>query len=210
MAPVHGEQARASTRTPRPIERIENARDVCLPDRQELYELFYENYTKNYGLYPHDLSSQVTRLFSIRFDSDTRYFDDPYQCVPKDGFTPMFERMIASPDITVRLGTDYRSVATSERFGRLIYTGPIDEYFDYTYGRLPYRSLAFRFETLDVADSRRRHGQHQATDYIPHHGVQTPDATEASQKHLYEYEREGVHLSSREPTPAVELYKPDP
>lgn len=151
--PFTAEQARAFYADRRvPIEKIENARDVVVSQiGQELYELFYENYTKKlWGLYPHDLAPQVTRRVPIRFDRDTRYFDDPYQGVPKDGFTPMFERMIASPDITVRLGTDYRSVATSERFGRLIYTGPIDEYFDYTYGRLPYRSLAFRFETLDV------------------------------------------------------------
>ncbi len=135
-----------------PVERIENARDVVVSQiGQELYELFYENYTKKlWGLYPHELAPQVTRRVPIRFDRDTRYFDDPYQGVPRDGFTRTFERMIASPRITLRLHTDYRSVATSERFGRLIYTGPIDEYFDHVLGHLPYRSLAFRFETLDV------------------------------------------------------------
>ena len=134
-----------------PVEPIANARDVVVSQvGWELYELFYENYTKKqWGLYPHELAPGVTGRVPIRFDRDTRYFDDPYQGVPKDGFTPMFERMIESPNIALRLGTDYRSIATSQRFGRLIYTGPIDEYFNSTFGRLPYRSLAFRFETLD-------------------------------------------------------------
>lgn len=133
-----------------PVEMIANARDVVVSQvGRELYELLYENYTKKqWGLYPHELAPEVTRRLPVRFDRDARYFDDPYQGVPVKGFTSLFERMIGSPNIILRLGTDYRSIATSERFGRLIYTGPIDEYFDHVYGRLPYRSVTLRFENL--------------------------------------------------------------
>lgn len=134
-----------------PVGRIENARDVVVSQvGRELYELFYEGYTrKQWGLDPSELPPEVTQRIPVRFNRDTRYFDDPYQGIPTDGFTAIFERMIRSPNITLQLGTDYRSMA-SKPFGRLIYTGPIDEYFDFAYGRLPYRSLAFRFETLDM------------------------------------------------------------
>lgn len=134
-----------------PVETIANARDVVISQiGWELYELFYRNYTKKqWGLSPEELAPEVTRRLPVRFDRDTRYFDDPYQGVPEDGFTSLFERMIDSPNITLRLRTDYRSVAGSERFGRLIYTGPIDEYFDCVHGRLSYRSVTFRFETFE-------------------------------------------------------------
>ncbi len=131
---------------------IRNARDVVVSQvGEELYELFFKNYTrKQWGLAPEQLDAQVTRRLPVRFDRDTRYFADPYQGLPTDGFTAMFERMLDSPDITLRLNTDYQDLAHSERYHKLIYTGPIDEFFGWTHGRLPYRSLIFRFETLDV------------------------------------------------------------
>lgn len=134
------------------LETIRNARDVVVSQvGEEIYELFFKNYTrKQWGLDPEQLEPLVTRRLPVRFDRDTRYFADPYQGLPTEGFTTMFQRMLEGPNITVRLNTDYRDVADSQRRGKLIYTGPIDEFFDWRYGRLPYRSLTFRFETPSV------------------------------------------------------------
>jgi len=134
------------------LESIENARDVVVSQvGEELYELFFKNYTKKqWGLYPEELAAEVTKRLPVRLDRDTRYFADPYQGLPRDGFTSMVDRMLESPGITLRLGTDYRDVADTEEFDQLIYTGPIDEFFDYRLGQLPYRSLRFQLETLEA------------------------------------------------------------
>lgn len=134
------------------LARIENARDVVVSQvGTELYELFFRNYTKKqWGLYPEQLDPQVTSRLPVRFDRDTRYFTDPYQGLPTEGFTRLFERMLAGPSIEVRLGTDYRDLAGSACCAGCVFTGPIDEFFNFRYGRLPYRSLRFRFETVGV------------------------------------------------------------
>lgn len=133
------------------VEKVENARDVVVSQvGEELYELFFKNYTKKqWGLYPEQLAAEVTRRLPVRFDRDTRYFADPYQGVPTEGFTAMVRRMLDHRRIEIRLGTDYFEVADSVSFGKMIYTGRIDEYFGYAHGKLPYRSLIFEFETLD-------------------------------------------------------------
>lgn len=135
-----------------PLTRIENARDVVVSQvGTELYELLFKNYTKKqWGLFPEELNPEVTRRLPVRFDRDTRYFTDPWQGIPSQGYTRVFERMLDSPNIEVRLETDYKDVAGSVDFPRLIFTGAIDEFFDYRHGRLPYRSEVFRFETLPV------------------------------------------------------------
>ncbi|UCD53272.1 MAG: UDP-galactopyranose mutase, partial [Phycisphaerales bacterium] len=86
----------------------------------------------------------------VRYDRDTRYFADPYQGLPREGFTALFERMISHPNITLRLDTEYPRDTASQRYRQLIYTGPIDAFFDYACGPLPYRSLVFEFATLDT------------------------------------------------------------
>lgn len=133
------------------VDPIQNARDVVVSQvGEELYELFFKNYTKKqWGLYPDQLAAEVTRRLPVRFDRDMRYFADPYQGLPTLGFTAMVERMLGSPLIEVRLGTDYKDVVDSVSFGQLIYTGRIDEFFGYAHGKLPYRNLVFKFETLD-------------------------------------------------------------
>jgi UDP-galactopyranose mutase len=134
------------------VARIENARDAVVSQvGTELYELFFRNYTKKqWGLYPEQLDPQVTSRLPVRFDRDTRYFTDAYQGLPSEGFTRLFERMLAGPNIEVRLGTEYREIAGSVRWGGCMFTGPIDEFFGFRYGKLPYRSLCFRLETIAV------------------------------------------------------------
>ena len=119
---------------------------------RELYEKFFRNYTrKQWDLDPSELDASVTARVPVRTNRDDRYFTDTYQAMPLHGYTRLFERMLAHPLIKIMLNTDYREVADLIPCTETIYTGPVDEYFDYRYGRLPYRSLRFRFETLNEA-----------------------------------------------------------
>jgi UDP-galactopyranose mutase len=118
---------------------------------RELYEKFFRNYTrKQWGLDPSELDAAVTARVPVRTNRDDRYFTDRYQAMPLHGFTRMFERMLDHPNIKILLNTDYREIQNLLPHREMIFSGPIDEYFDYCYGRLPYRSLEFRFETLET------------------------------------------------------------
>ena len=143
---AHFEQRRVN------VERIENARDVVVSQvGEELYGLFFRNYTKKqWGLYPEQLAPEVTQRLPVRYDRDTRYFTDPYQGLPTQGYTAMCERMVDHPNVTLRLNAEHPQDVPSESFETLIYTGPIDAFFDYALGRLPYRSLKVKFETLET------------------------------------------------------------
>ena len=112
---------------------------------RELYEKFFRNYTrKQWDLDPSELDAAVTARVPVRTNNDDRYFTDTYQAMPKHGYTRLFERMLAHPNIKVMLNADYREVQKAIPHKEVIYTGPVDEYFDYRYGRLPYRSLRFQ------------------------------------------------------------------
>lgn len=115
---------------------------------RELYNKFFRGYTrKQWGLDPSELDAQVTARVPTRYNRDDRYFTDAYQAMPKHGYTRLFENMLDHPNIKILLNTDYREVCDAVTFGEMIFTGPVDEYFDYRFGKLPYRSLAFRHET---------------------------------------------------------------
>jgi UDP-galactopyranose mutase len=115
---------------------------------RELYEKFFRGYTrKQWGIDPSELDASVTARVPTRTNRDARYFTDAYQAMPLHGFTRMFEKMLSHENIKVMLNTDYREVIDFIPFKKMIYTGPVDEYFDYRYGKLPYRSLRFEFET---------------------------------------------------------------
>jgi UDP-galactopyranose mutase len=134
-----------------PRARIASSEDVIVSRvGRELYELFFRGYTrKQWGLDPSTLDPSVCGRIPVRTDDDDRYFSDRYQMMPADGFAAMVERMTADPRIEIALGTDYRDVVDRAHASHVVYTGPIDEYFDFTFGPLPYRSLRFTFETLD-------------------------------------------------------------
>jgi UDP-galactopyranose mutase len=117
---------------------------------RELYELFFRGYTrKQWGLDPSELDAAVAARVPARTTRDDRYFTDDLQAMPLHGYTAMFERMLDRPGITVALQADYRDLVGEVSFHEMIYTGPIDAFFDYRYGPLPYRSLEFVFETHD-------------------------------------------------------------
>ena len=118
---------------------------------RELYELFFRGYTrKQWALDPSQLDASVTSRIPVRTDRDDRYFTDAFQAMPREGYTAMFARMLDHPNITVALDTDYADLPAPLRARPLVFTGPVDEFFERRYGALPYRSLEFRFQTLDV------------------------------------------------------------
>jgi UDP-galactopyranose mutase len=136
-----------------PRAQIRTSEDVIVSKvGRELYEKFFRNYTrKQWGLDPSELDAQVTARVPVRTNRDDRYFTDTYQVMPLHGYTRMFERMLTHPNVNILLNADYREVADLIPHREVIYTGPIDEFFDFRFGRLPYRSLEFKFETRDVA-----------------------------------------------------------
>jgi UDP-galactopyranose mutase len=119
---------------------------------RELYEKFFKNYTrKQWGLDPSELDPTVAARVPARTSRDDRYFTDRYQQMPLHGFTRMFQRMLDHRNIKILLNCDWREIANVIPHKEVIYTGAVDEYFDCRLGKLPYRSLEFRFETLNVA-----------------------------------------------------------
>jgi UDP-galactopyranose mutase len=133
-----------------PIETPKNSEEVIVSQvGWKLYEMFFKNYTrKQWQRDAKDLDASVCARIPIRTNRDDRYLSERFQALPKPGYTAMFEKMLAHPKIKVLLNTDYREARTQVEFERLIYTGPIDEYYDHCFGNLPYRSLRFEPETL--------------------------------------------------------------
>ncbi|MDQ3636137.1 MAG: UDP-galactopyranose mutase [Acidobacteriota bacterium] len=133
-------------------EHIKTSEDVVVSKvGRELYEKFFKNYTKKqWGLDPSQLDASVTSRVPTRTNRDDRYFTDSYQMMPKYGYTKMFEKMLDHPHIKVMLNCDYREIVGEIDFDEMVYTGPVDLFFDYEYGKLPYRSLEFKHETHDT------------------------------------------------------------
>jgi UDP-galactopyranose mutase len=137
--------SRAESRT-----AIRTSEDVVVSKvGRDLYEKLFRNYTrKQWGKDPSELDALVTARIPVRTNRDDRYFTDRYQAMPKHGYTHMFENMLDHRNITVELGCDYRDVAKKAKFKEVVFTGPVDEYFGFRFGELPYRSLRFEHKTL--------------------------------------------------------------
>lgn len=134
-----------------PCEQVRTSEDVVISKvGKELYEKFFRRYTqKQWGLDPSELDASVAARIPIRNNRDGRYFTDQYQAMPLHGYTPMFNTMLSHPNIHIMLNTDYRDIMKEVDYKSLIFTGPIDSFFDHCYGPLPYRSLDFKFQTFD-------------------------------------------------------------
>ena len=130
-------------------DRIANSEDVIVNKvGRDLYNKFFRGYTrKQWGLDPSELDASVTARVPTRTNRDDRYFADTYQAMPLHGYTRMFESMLAHPNIKVLLNTDYREVVDLLPWQHMVYTGPVDAFFNYRHGRLPYRSLEFQHVT---------------------------------------------------------------
>ena len=135
-----------------PIENPANSEEVIVSQvGWELYEKFFKGYTlKQWRRHPKDLDASVCGRIPIRTNRDDRYLREDFQAIPKDGYTAMFERMLAAcgDKLEIRLNTEFRDILPQVSFKHLVYTGPIDEYYDYCHGHLPYRSLRFEPESF--------------------------------------------------------------
>ncbi|MDQ2996079.1 MAG: UDP-galactopyranose mutase [Chloroflexota bacterium] len=135
-----------------PRDQIRTSEDVVISKvGKELYKKFFQGYTrKQWGLDPSELDASVTARVPTRTNRDDRYFTDTYQAMPRHGYTRMFEKMLHHPNIKIMLNTDYREIVDLIPYRAMIYTGPVDSFFDNCYGKLPYRSLEFVHETHNV------------------------------------------------------------
>lgn len=174
-----------------PRQPLKTSEDVIVNRvGRELYEKFFRNYTrKQWGLDPSELDASVTARVPVRTNRDDRYFTDTYQSMPLHGYTRMFEKMLAHPNIHVLTNSDYRDIKALVPHQHLIYTGPVDEYFDYRFGKLPYRSLRFQWETRDTP-------QAQAAPVINH-----------PNDHLYTRVTEFKYLSGQEHPKTTLVYE---
>jgi UDP-galactopyranose mutase len=187
-----------------PLEAIRSAEDVVVGTvGRELYEKFFRGYTrKQWGIDPSDLDKSVTARIPTRTNEDDRYFSDSYQFMPAGGYTRMFNRMLNHPNIEVMLETDYRDVRDVISHDRVIFTGPIDEFFDYRFGKLPYRSLSFEHVTIEKE-------WHQAVAVVNY--PQTHDYTRVTEyKHLTGQTSLKTSLSYEYPTDDGDPYYPIP
>ena len=134
------------------IDKVNTSEDVVVSKiGRELYEKFFKGYTrKQWDLDPSELDASVTSRVPVRTNKDDRYFTDTFQAMPMHGYTKMFRNMLSHPNIKVLLNTDYKEVIDVIPYQRMVYTGPIDSFFNYCFGKLPYRSIEFKFDTLDT------------------------------------------------------------
>jgi UDP-galactopyranose mutase len=138
-------------REPREVKTSEDA--VLNSVGRDLCDKFFRGYTKKqWGLELSELSAGVAARIPTRTNDDDRYFGDSFQFMPSEGYTRMFERMLENPLIEVRTGTDLAEIRGSVEFDHLVYTGPVDAFYDYRFGKLPYRSLEFVHEHLAETD----------------------------------------------------------
>lgn len=133
-----------------PCDAVRTSEDVVVSTLgRDLYNKFFRGYTrKQWGLDPSELDASVTARVPLRTNRDDRYFADTFQAMPRHGYTRMFQNMLAHPNIKVMLNTDYREVVNMLPWQHMVYTGPIDAFFNHRHGRLPYRSLRFEHVTM--------------------------------------------------------------
>ena len=133
-----------------PVELMKTSEDAVVAKvGRELYELFFRGYTrKQWQRDPSELHASVCARIPIRTNTDDRYFTDAFQQMPAEGYTRMFERMVDHPNIEIRLETEFDEVRGEVSYDHLVYTGPIDGFYDQRFGKLPYRSLEFELRNV--------------------------------------------------------------
>ena len=188
-----------------PVDEIRTSEDVVINAvGRELYELFFRGYTrKQWDLDPSELDKQVTARIPTRTNTDDRYFTDTFQAMPRDGYTAMFKRMLDHPLIEVRTGVDFRDIRNEVDYDHLIYTGPIDEYFDYRFGKLPYRSLKFDHQTLERE-------QFQQTGTVNYPSADVPFTRISEYKHLTGQQSPVTTITYEYPSAEGDPYYPIP
>lgn len=184
---------------------IQTSEDVVLASvGGDLCDKFFRGYTrKQWGLELAQLSAGVASRIPVRTNSDDRYFTDTYQFMPLDGYTRMFERILAHPNITTRFGVSFADIEDKDAFKHIVYSGTVDEYYGYCYGKLPYRSLAFEHKHFE-----------QAEPFQPVGTVNYPNTQEYTRitefKHLTGQACEGTSVVYEYPQAEGEPYYPIP
>jgi len=188
-----------------PVDPIRTSADVVVSKvGRELYETFFQGYTrKQWGMDPSELDKSVTARVPTRTCTDDRYFGDRYQAMPAQGFTRMFEAMLDHPNIDLLLGVDYADVRDAYPHDHLVFTGPIDEYFGYRYGRLPYRSLRFEHRTLNEE-------RHQPVAVVNYPDEAVPYTRITEYKHLTGQVAPQTSLTYEYPSATGDPYYPIP
>jgi UDP-galactopyranose mutase len=188
-----------------PVADIKTSEDVVINAvGRELYELFFQGYTrKQWGLDPSQLDKMVTSRIPTRTNTDDRYFTDTHQIMPLEGYTRMFERMLDHPLIDKSLGTDFRDVKDEVDAAHIIYTGPIDEYFDWRFGKLPYRSLRFVHSTIDKE-------QFQPVAVVNYPDTETPYTRISEYKHMTGQSHPKTTITLEYPSAEGDPYYPIP
>jgi len=188
-----------------PVDEIRTSEDVVINAvGRELYELFFRGYTrKQWDLDPSELDKQVTARIPTRTNTDDRYFTDTFQAMPRDGYTAMFKRMLNNPLIEVRTGVDFRDVRDTVDYDHLIFTGPVDEYFDFRFGKLPYRSLKFDHQTLERE-------QFQQTGTVNYPSEDVPFTRISEYKHLTGQQSDVTTVTYEYPSAEGDPYYPIP
>ncbi len=129
------------------IDKLTNFEEVVLASLgRELYEAFFKDYTiKQWGKNPKEIPASTAQRLPVRYDYNDCYFNDKYQGIPVEGYGVLFDRMLDHPNITVSLRTSFNDIRSEwrKKYSYLIFTGSIDEYYDYRYGYLPYRTVTF-------------------------------------------------------------------
>jgi UDP-galactopyranose mutase len=141
-----------------PVRMMRTSEDAVVAKvGRDLYETFFRGYTrKQWDLDPSELHASVCARIPVRTSTDDRYFTDWHQAMPTDGYTAMFERMLAHPNIDVSLSTPLSDVRDEVEHRHLVYTGPIDAFFGHRFGRLPYRSLEWEHVNEPTPDGGLR------------------------------------------------------
>lgn len=188
-----------------PRDPVVTSEDVVLNSvGRDLYEKFFLNYTrKQWGLDPSQLKAGVAARIPVRTNTDDRYFTDTFQAMPAEGYTRMFERMLDHVGISVELGVDFKTMSRRSDVLHVVFTGPIDAYFDFCYGRLPYRSLRFEHEHLQgIAQFQEAGTINYPNDY---------EYTRITEfKHLTGQEHNGTSLVREYPQAEGDPYYPIP
>jgi UDP-galactopyranose mutase len=201
------EAAEYLSRRAEPVDEIRTSEDVVVNAvGRELYELFFRGYTrKQWGLDPSELDKQVTSRIPTRTNTDDRYFTDTFQAMPLHGYTAMFERMLDNPLVEKMLGTDFRDLKAEahEIADHIIYTGPVDEYFDFRFGKLPYRSLKFDHRTLGEE-------WHQPVAVVNYPDPDVPYTRVSEYKHLTGQQAPNTTITYEYPSAEGDPYYPIP
>jgi UDP-galactopyranose mutase len=194
------------------LERVREVRDPVATSEdvilasvgRDLYEKFFLNYTrKQWGVEPSQLKASVAARIPVRTNTDDRYFTDRFQSMPSHGYAAMFRNLLDEPRIQIELGVDFETIRETASVSHIVYTGPIDAYFGYCYGKLPYRSLRFAHEHVPDTEQLQSVG---TVNYPNDH-----DYTRITEfKHLTGQKHSGTSIVREYPQAEGEPYYPVP